>query len=259
MARDVNRSDGLGNKYPEGHADGNGLLRSSGCSETKLTVRNHQAMAGLPPCIYCGSTGSPREKREHVIPQAFGMFENNWTLDCVCDECNKYFGDKLELILGRDSSESLLRMKYGLKPAKEAKDLLNRRMTLTIEAEGFWKSARAFVAPTLTGNSVGLLPFPQAGFKLTLEPAFTWIAEADLNEASVAPYLPKGTEYRVVGPSQADIQRVVDKLKALGFPFREQSYTEQKIGGDDNQVTFAAEAMFDIIVQRAIAKSECYG
>src|SRR4051812_32898742 len=52
------------------------------------------------PCIYCGST-QPPTKREHVMSRALGMFEQNWTLDCVCDDCNKYFGDNLELPLGR--------------------------------------------------------------------------------------------------------------------------------------------------------------
>jgi len=55
-------------------------------------------MSELPPCIYCGSAEPPREKREHVLPQSYGLFEDNWVLDCVCDSCNQYFGDKLELI-----------------------------------------------------------------------------------------------------------------------------------------------------------------
>jgi hypothetical protein len=54
-------------------------------------------MSELPPCIYCGSAEPPREKREHVLPQSYGLFEDNWVLDCVCDSCNQYFGDKLEL------------------------------------------------------------------------------------------------------------------------------------------------------------------
>lgn len=57
-------------------------------------------------CIYCGSTRPPT-KREHVMSRVLGTFEQNWTLDCVCDECNKYFADNLELPLGRDSREAL--------------------------------------------------------------------------------------------------------------------------------------------------------
>lgn len=210
-------------------------------------------MSGLSPCIYCGSIEPPRKKREHVVPQSYGSFENNWVLDCVCDHCNQYFGDKLELILGRDSSESLLRLKYGLKPAKAASDLLNRRLELTIETVGPWRGARAFMALDLKGSGLELLPFPQAGFKRPLEVDFTWIAERDLNEASIAPYLPKGTEYRIVGPADDDLRRIEQKLKDLGFKPIQQGFLEDTIpqGG---QITFAAEMTFDMIVQRAIAK-----
>jgi len=56
-------------------------------------------MSGLPPCIYCGSPEPPREKREHVLPQSYGLFEDNWVLDCVCDSCNQYFGDKIRSVV----------------------------------------------------------------------------------------------------------------------------------------------------------------
>jgi len=54
------------------------------------------------PCIYCGST-KPRTKREHVMSQALGKFKQNWTLTCVCDECNMFFSKELELPLLRTS------------------------------------------------------------------------------------------------------------------------------------------------------------
>lgn len=210
-------------------------------------------MMSLPACIYCGSTEPPRNKREHVIPQSYGSFENNWVLDYVCDDCNQYFGNKLELILGRDSSESILRLKYGLKPPKAAADLLNRRLELTIETVGPWRGARAFIAMDLTGTGLELLPFPQAGFRRPVQTDFIWIAEADLNETSIAPYRPKGTEYRIVGPADEDLWRIDKKLKDLGFKPIQQGYTEQTIAKENN-ITFAAEMTFDIIVQRAIAK-----
>ena len=33
-------------------------------------------------------------------PQALGMFAQNWTLTCVCHECNQYFCRELERALG---------------------------------------------------------------------------------------------------------------------------------------------------------------
>lgn len=210
-------------------------------------------MSGLPPCIYCQSTVPPRGKREHVLPQSYGSFENNWVLDCVCDGCNQHFGEKLELVLGRDSSESILRLKYGLKPVKAAKDLLSRRLELTIETPGPWYGARAFMAVDLKETGLELLPFPQAGFRRPLQPDFEWIREANLNETSIAPYRPTGTEYRIVGPTNDDLQRIDKKLKSLGFKPIQQGFLEDTIPQRD-QITFAAQITFDIIVQRAIAK-----
>jgi hypothetical protein len=51
-------------------------------------------------CIYCKVEKDAKyfTKVEHVIPQSFGHFENNLTLrNVVCDDCNQYFGDNLEL------------------------------------------------------------------------------------------------------------------------------------------------------------------
>src|SRR5262249_14459251 len=120
-------------------------------------------MSELPPCIYCGSAEPPREKREHVLPQSYRLFEDNWVLDCVCDSYNQYFGDKLELILGRDSSESILRLKYGLKPPKAAPDLLNRRLELTDETDGPWRGARAFMSMDLKGTGLELFAVSAGG------------------------------------------------------------------------------------------------
>ena len=77
-------------------------------------------------CIYCllDKKESDFRKREHVIPQCLGRFSNNLLLNkFVCDDCNQYFGDKVELFLGRDSLESILRLQHGLRP----KDCLKKR------------------------------------------------------------------------------------------------------------------------------------
>src|SRR5580700_6448578 len=93
------------------------------------------------PCIYCKST-APRTKREHVMPQALGTFAQNWTLDCVCDDCNHFFSRELELALGRDSAEAFLRIDCGVKPPTSAEKLLNKRMTATLNAPGHFDRAR---------------------------------------------------------------------------------------------------------------------
>ena len=46
-----------------------------------------------------------------------GKFKNAMVLDCVCADCNQYFGEALELSLGRDCLEAVLRLYHGIKPA----------------------------------------------------------------------------------------------------------------------------------------------
>lgn len=66
-------------------------------------------------CIYC-LRDLPAEKfnREHVISEAFGTFENNFTLlQTVWCTCNQFFGDKLEIVFGRDSLRPMTALSTG--------------------------------------------------------------------------------------------------------------------------------------------------
>ena len=66
-------------------------------------------------CIYCRSELPATVPREHVIPQSFGVFTPDLTLDCVCKTCNHYFGSKLEWPMLNQSIEGALRLQFGLK------------------------------------------------------------------------------------------------------------------------------------------------
>lgn len=118
-------------------------------------------------CIYCleDKTDDYFTKAEHIIPQAFGVFKNNFTLNnVVCDQCNQYFGDNLEIDLGRDTVEGISRHQMGVKSPKEFKSLGNRsRLTFKI-AEGPLSGAYAHLIYSTEINDVILKPLPQAGF-----------------------------------------------------------------------------------------------
>jgi hypothetical protein len=66
-------------------------------------------------CIYCPQTDPARFRGvEHVIPQGFGRFGSSTpTLDCVCDDCNAYFGRELDQLLARDTYEGISRYSRG--------------------------------------------------------------------------------------------------------------------------------------------------
>jgi hypothetical protein len=93
-------------------------------------------------CIYCKSQTNSFN-REHVIPEAFGIFELNWSLvDCVCQPCDTEFGNTIEPILSRDSPEALLRLEYGIKSPSKAGELHYNRVTVKVNEPGFWFGAR---------------------------------------------------------------------------------------------------------------------
>ena len=124
-------------------------------------------------CVYCVEDKplSSFTKGEHVMPQSFGLFTNNFTLiNIVCDDCNQYFGDNLEIVMSRDTFEGASRFEFELKSAKEFKSLGRRsRMTITI-AEGECKGAYAYREYSEEQNKIVIKPVPQIGF-LKNEPA----------------------------------------------------------------------------------------
>ena len=121
-------------------------------------------------CIYCLDEKDENNftKVEHVIPQSFGLFENNFTLKkCVCDECNQFFGDNLEMIVARDSFEGLFRHELGIKKASDFVSL-GKRSQLIIRAEdGPMKGAYGYRIYSPEHNKVLLSPLPQVGFRNT--------------------------------------------------------------------------------------------
>lgn len=117
-------------------------------------------------CIYCPTTGDRALfSQEHVIPQAFGTFGSiTPTLtDCVCANCNSFFGKSLELFFNRGSLEALDRYKQGLKPLVEVSDLRRDRVTFTL-AEGPFKGARLELVAPESGYEPLIDLVTQAGF-----------------------------------------------------------------------------------------------
>lgn len=119
-------------------------------------------------CIYC-QKDKPEpayEKAEHVIPQSFGRFSNNFTLrHLVCDECNQFFGDNLELALARDTLEGQSRADFGVKKAEDFKSPGRQSRVRIKIAEGNFKGAYAFRDYSEADGKVTLQPVPQIGFR----------------------------------------------------------------------------------------------
>lgn len=211
------------------------------------------------PCVYCGSTAPPRG-REHVIPQAFGTFEQNLTLRCVCDDCNSYFCRTLELHLARDSAEGFLRLRHGVKPPSAANDLRNRRIATTIQEPGPYKGAHAVIRPGVTNEDLEPVPVPQVGFRQPGDAEFHWIPEEGLSEETVREYHGTGVHVRIVGrgddsESEETIQRrLIARLSQLGITFVPQGEFHEPVTNAENSVRIETVFTVDIVIMRAIAK-----
>jgi hypothetical protein len=116
-------------------------------------------------CVYCTEKkpNSSFKKREHVIPQCFGKFApDNLTLrGCVCDDCNQLLGNRLELFLGRDTFESIERLRHGMKPKEPLKD--RRRVRSKVKA-GAWKGVIVRDMYLAESGTIAIEKAVQAGF-----------------------------------------------------------------------------------------------
>jgi hypothetical protein len=117
-------------------------------------------------CIYCLEKKPEGDfNAEHVIPQAFGKFEGNLVLDCVCKGCNDFFGGTLDLKLARDSVEGIDRFWSGMKPASEFRSLGARSTTRARFKEGSIYGDEGYPAPNTTGPDLRIMAFPQFGLE----------------------------------------------------------------------------------------------
>jgi HNH endonuclease len=117
-------------------------------------------------CIYCLESRDESDfNAEHVLPEAFGKFEGNLVLNCVCEPCNSFFGKDVDLKLGRDTVEGLERFHNGLKKPRDYKSLGRRATTtMTTIEEGPFKGLRCETRPSSDGESLMAYPLPQVGF-----------------------------------------------------------------------------------------------
>jgi len=115
--------------------------------------------------------------------------------------------------------EALLRFRYGTKAASEARDLPYRRLELKVGQPGPWFGATVVLEPDATGKTVEPVPLPQVAFCWKGTHEWNYVLERRLDAGTVAQYVkavPGTLEIRVMGPSPADHQRIIQKAKTFG-------------------------------------------
>ena len=204
-------------------------------------------------CIYClGERESSAFNVDHVIPRAFGMFEQNLTLDCVCTECNDYFGKTIELAFARDSIEAFLRLHHGVKPAHEVSELRGRRLSLTLGGDDDWNGCHVELKEEDGEVAVDLVPqvrFARRGG------AWVFVREELLTDT--AQPLPADCDVtqdiRLVSRSDEMDQRLIASLAARGIRFKKKGQG----GGPPSDAGLApldVGMRFDAMIFRCVAK-----
>ena len=211
---------------------------------------------GLRVCIYCMKE---RDRpafmgREHVLHRAFGRFQNNPTLDCVCDECNGYFGEMIDLDYARDSVEALLRLLHGTKPAREVDELRGSRVSVILSGDDpDWRGCH--VEWLEEDGEVVVSLVPQVGFRQRGETKWTFLTEDTLRDATQP--LPPGAdggEIRPISKSEEMDERLIDVLLQRGIKFQKTGTTGGPPPSVEGLAPLDLEARFDDMIFRCVAK-----
>jgi len=170
----------------------------------------------MAECIYCRKMTEASEfsRPDHVMPKAFGRFKNNFTIFCVCEECNQWFGDNLEVSFGRNSGEAILRLMFGIKPPDDAHEVGGRRVELTLDDESELKGAKVYFTASEDGRLVTRAPL-QVGFCILGGRETKWFLESELTKEAVMPLA--GCATYTIGGDANDYARVEQRLRDLGL------------------------------------------
>lgn len=203
----------------------------------------------MTTCTYCRQVGKSFP-REHVVPTAFGRFQDNLTLDCVCGACNAFFSRELELFLTRDSVEALLRVRYGLTVKGGRRKLGKSKLIIRVISLGDWHGARLVAERNDAGDAITAEPLPQVAFRKHGETEWKWFLEEELDDTQQWERYRTDTDTKIVGKPDAVAQRIIAKMTRLGINFKKMG-TFEKHGG---HVEAFAEALLDDIIFRGVAK-----
>lgn len=209
----------------------------------------------MQKCIYCLKEKSKEEfNREHVIPEAIGTFENNLVLhNCVCELCNSYFANNLELFFNRDSMEALRRLQFGLKPLHEVDDLPLDRLSFSIATEGPWKGVRLTLRAEGDELVVDLLP--QVGLAKKGGKEWIYLTERELADFGID--IPGGAYpnagIRIYSPTEEVEKSLIDLLAERNIPFQKKGDLPPP-PEEAGQVLTEGSYRFDHIIYRCVAK-----
>lgn len=201
-------------------------------------------------CIYClRELTYSKFNREHIIPKAFGTFENNLVLhNIVCEDCNQYFGDNLELVLGRGSLEALGRIEEGDNSFEIAKDFKKERISLKVS------SADHLNGLHLWFGVPGVIPMLQVRFRSIDGEGFVYVKLFDLENPNYEiPVNADILDVAVLAYSIESKQKIIKALANRGISL--DIIYEEGIADRGSEISeVEVEIIVDEFIFRAMAK-----
>jgi HNH endonuclease len=207
-------------------------------------------------CIYCLEDKSEEHyrKAEHVVPQSFGRFQNNFTLHrTVCDSCNQFFGDTLELSLARDTMEGHARVDHGLQKPTAFKTIRrDSRLSFRI-AEGAYAGCHAYRVYSSEEGKVILLPYPQIGFWLSSKNAYEFYRIDDIPPRAELDRMGFDSRHpKAIFGVEIDPDTMTAKLAERAISFHVKG--EIPRGENARDILVTVDGTIDNIIWRAVAK-----
>jgi hypothetical protein len=148
------------------------------------------------------------------MPRAYGRFEGNFTIFCVCEVCNQWFGNNLEVSFNRNSGEALMRLLSGVKPAKEAAEIGGGRIHVAAGEGARFAGGTSYFKAHSDGTTLVAAFVPQVGFAPSEQDQPFLFTESELTREIVAQHA--SYECFVLGETEEDYQRLAAKLSKLG-------------------------------------------
>jgi hypothetical protein len=207
-------------------------------------------------CIYCQAKRSKEsfKRTEHVLPQSFGMFRHNLTLHgVVCDLCNQYFGDNLELPLARDTFEGQLRFKHGVKNPEQFKSAGRKSRIVVRSIEGDFAGCYMCQEYVEEMRVIAWILIPQVGFLLAPDNKYEYFllddipTKAELDNRGYQARHPRSIVGLKVGSEE-----ITELLRVKGFSFR---YMGPVVSNEQlDTIVCNVTGTIDHVIFRAIAK-----
>jgi hypothetical protein len=207
-------------------------------------------------CIYCREKqpALAYAKAEHVIPQSFGKFRNNLTLrHLVCDACNQFFGDNLELALARDTLEGQSRADIGVKKAADFKSPGQQSRIRIKIAEGDFKGAYVFRDYSDTDGKVTLQLVPQIGFRQRELGEYKYFPLDELLDKKQLEELGLDLQYpKIIWAVGLDVEELSKRLADKDISFRHDGDVVSM--NESESLLCEVQGTIDPIIRRATAK-----